>query len=526
MSANRLRFVWPALCVLLAASLVASNIYWRKKARSRTATVSAPAGKKPKPAFDKRDTAYLRALAAELGYQKETPLVPEDATRLSAYDRITLNKYWAASTDRSPETFLRRDFEPKQRVAATLGAQVTANLEQPFTQLRYEITNNTERSLPAPIIFDQVRWDSAEALVEQQGFRQIADEIERAIAIWRFVCANRVFGDPPTEGKEEHDVLKFLGIYGYGYCDDTARAVATLADLSGLKGRVWAVEGHIVSEVQAGGRWRMLDADQQAYFHRANDPRDLLGVEELSADAANFQHLVSFRGASEYNPKYAECIRTRENNKIDEGGTSGHRLQATLRGGERMVFTNYNWGRYFLGKYPAPPPRLFNGYFSYTFHPRDLQTVSGKISVAPEGSGFRLTNPGRETATVRLALAYPFPAVGGLVQGQLNLVKGTASARLEDPEHDRIVYPPMGRPLRIDLDNFVSVLANTPTYEYALVIVLEPDAAVEVASLSAITDFQCSALPLVPWKQGANAFRAHFAEGIDAKAFTLEVATK
>jgi len=524
MPANRLRFVWPALCLLLVGGLVYSTIYWQKKLRAATAQAAKKA--KPKAIFDKRDTAYLRALAATLGYEKEPPLKPEDATRLSAYDRIELNKYWALANGGEPATFLTRHFEPTQRSKPSLGPTMQATLDAPFTQLRYEITNKSERTLPAPILFGVDRWDSPEALVAQAGFKNIADEVERAVAIWRFVCAHRVFGDPPTEGKEEHDVLKFLGIYGYGFCDDTARAVAMLAELSGLKGRVWALEGHIVSEVMAGGRWRMLDADQQAYFHKRGAPTEIFGVEELAADRANFDALLSFRGVGDYPRKYMDCFLTRENNKIDEGGTAEHRLQPTLRGGERMTFTNYNWGRYFLGKYPAPPPRFFNGCFTYFFHPRDLVAVSGKMNSEAIEGGHRLTNQGSETAAARLDFAYPFPTVGGVIQGTLTTTAGKASARLEDPEHDRVIYPDLGGNLRISLDRFIGVLANTPTYRYTLLFILEPGASVEVRGLQFESDFQHSALPLVPLKPGVNEFRAHFPEGSDAASFELEIATK
>ena len=524
MPANRLRFVWPTLCLLLIGGLVYSTIYWQKKLRAATAQAEKKA--KPKAVFDKRDTAYLRALAATLGYEKDPPFKPEDATRLSAYDRIELNKYWAMTNGSEPATFLTRHFEPTQRSKPPLAPTMQIALEAPFTQLRYEITNKSERTLPAPILYTKDRWDSPEALVAQAGFNNITNEVERAVAIWRFVCEHRVFGDPPTEGKEEHDVLKFLGIYGYGFCDDTARAVVTLAELCGLKGRVWALEGHIVSEVMAGGRWRMLDADQQAYFSKRGAPLEIFGVEELAADRANFDVRLSFRGVGDYPRKYMDCFLTRENNKIDEGGTAEHRLQPTLRGGERMTFTNYNWGRYFLGKYPTPPPRLFNGYFTYFFHPRDLVAVSGKVNSEGIKGGHRLTNQGSETATARLDLTYPFPVVGGVIHGTLTTTAGKASARLEDSEHDRVIYPNLSSDLRISLDRFVSVLANTPTYRYALLLILEPGASVDVRGLQLESDFQCSALPLVLLKQVANEFRAHFPEGGDAKSFEVEIATK
>jgi len=126
--------------------------------------------------------------------------------------------------------------------------------------------------------------------------------------------------------------------------------------------------------------------DQQAYFHRPGAPLDILGVEELSADRSAFDHLVSFRSATDYPPKYIDCFLSKENNKIAGGGNADHKIEPNLRGGEQMTFANYNWGRYFLGKYPNPPPRFYNGTFTYRFT-RAISPKAAKASRVNQSKG-------------------------------------------------------------------------------------------------------------------------------------------
>jgi hypothetical protein len=520
---NRFRFVWPVLCALLIAALAISTNYWRKKLRAATAQVAKKP--KPKPVFDKRDTGYFRALGLMHGYEVKQPINPEDAARLAAFDRIELNKYWMMAYGRGPTTFPTRAVAFTSQTNVPLAPTIQLPIDEPFTHYRYELTNISDRTLVAPILFQQDRWDSAEALVAQAGFKAIPDEVDRAIAIWRYVCERRVFGDPPTEGSEEHDVLKFLGIYGYGFCDDTARAVATLGELSGLRGRVWSLDGHVVAEVMAGGRWRMLDADQQAYFHRAGAPQDLLGVEELAADRSTFDHCISFDGVNQYSQKFMDCFLTRENNELDQAGTSEHRLQPVLRAGERMALTNYNWGNYFLGKYPTPPPRFYNGSFTYAFHPSHLSSGVGKIAAEQFEGGHRLSNQGSETATATLEFAYPFPIVGGAIHWDLT-VKGNAGLRVEDREHDRIIFADFAKASKVNLDRFTSVLTSSPTYRYTVTLNLEPGAIVELRKFEVVSDFQFAPLALVNLRPGANEFHAYFPEGTEPSSFELVIATK
>jgi len=523
MPPNRLRFLWPALCALLLLALIGSTVHWQKQLR-----IARQKPKKPprQPAFDKRDAAYFQALAALRGYQLKPPLLGADAARLAAYDRMEVNKQWAIARNAEPTTFSTRDPEFTQRTTLPLAPTMQFELAQPFEHYRYELVNKSDRTLPAPILFQDDRWDSATEMVARAGFKSIADEAERAVAIWRFVCPRRVYGEPPTEGAEEHDATKFFACYGYGFCDDSARALATLAELSGLKSRVWELGGHVVAEVMANGHWRMLDADQQAYFHRAGAPLDILGVEELAADRAGFTHIVSFRDVNEYPPKYIASFLSPQDNKISGGGSAAHRLEPVLRAGERMTFTNYNWGRYFLGKYPTPPPRFYNGTFTYAFRARDLTGAAGQLTSEPIENGWRLRNDTDKVVSVELPFSYPFPIVGGLIAGTATVAQGAAQLRLEDADHRRTQLLELRDRIRIDLDHFVAILTSDPTYHYSISFTLGPGTVLELRDFKVLSDFQFARLALLPLAVGANEFHAHFPDKSDPAAFEFSVAWK
>jgi hypothetical protein len=299
--------------------------------------------------------------------------------------------------------------------------------------------------------------------------------------------------------------------------------LATLAELSGLKSRIWELDGHVVADVMAGGRWRMLDADQQAYFHKPGAPMDILGVEELAADRAAFAHIASFRNVLEYPPKYREAFLSKEGNKVTAGGTSAHRIDAVLRAGEQIAFSNYNWGRYFLGKYPTPPPRFYNGTFTYSFHPRDFSKVPTGFTNEPVEGGFRLSNPSDEAVSIELPFSYPFPIVGGLVEGNSKVVKGAAQFRVEDSEHQRFFSTDLPEGIRFNLDYFVAVLTAGPTHRFSIVFTLGPQAVVELRDLKVTSDFQFANVALLPLAGGENQFQAYFPESSKAQDFEFTV---
>lgn len=525
MSPSRFRFVWPALCGLLVAGLAVSTVHWKKQLRVATENAKKKAKQPKQPPFDKRDAAFFRELAALRSYQK-LPLGGEDAAKLAAYDRIELNKQWALGRDTQPHTVATRDQPLTELATLPLTAEMKLPLATTPALYRYELTNVSDSSRLAPVVYARDRWDTPAAMVETAGFKAITDETERAIAIWRYVCPRRVFGDPPTEGTEEHDVLKFLACYGYGFCDDSARAVAALAELSGMKSRVWELDGHVVAEIMAGGEWRMFDADQQAYFHRADAPKEILGVEDLAGGGqAAFEHMVSFRDAKEYNPKYRDCFLSRDNNKVSTGGTSASTLETTLRPGEKMAFTNFNWGRYFLGKFPTPPPRYYNGTFTYPVRANDFTKASNGVIAEAMEKGVRLRNSGGEAGSITLVCSYPFPIVGGLIAGTPRLVKGSGQLRVEDADHGREFLEPIRDRIHFDLDHFVAVLTSNPTNTFTISFSLSPGTELELTDFVVQSDFQFAQAALLPLTAGENLFHAFLPEKVKAEDFKLTVSS-
>ncbi|WP_197995713.1 transglutaminase-like domain-containing protein [Gimesia algae] len=103
---------------------------------------------------------------------------------------------------------------------------------------------------------------------------------EKSIAIWKFLVDWRYHYDPAEQGDELHDPVKFLNVYGYGFCDDCATNFMVLARKAGLQSRVWGLSGHVVAETFYDGRWHMFDPDHKVFYR--NRQGVIAGVEELA----------------------------------------------------------------------------------------------------------------------------------------------------------------------------------------------------------------------------------------------------
>ncbi len=97
----------------------------------------------------------------------------------------------------------------------------------------------------------------------------------KAIAIWDYVVKSRYHFHPAEEdgdnkGDENHDPVKFLSVYGYGYCDDAAKTIAGLARAAGMTARIYGMQLHVIAEIQFAGGWHLFDADHEIYFRMAD----------------------------------------------------------------------------------------------------------------------------------------------------------------------------------------------------------------------------------------------------------------
>ncbi|MBI4622953.1 MAG: transglutaminase domain-containing protein, partial [Verrucomicrobia bacterium] len=195
---------------------------------------------------------------------------------------------------------------------------------------------------------------------------------DKALAIWRFLVDNRYHDAPAHQDIEMHDPVRFLNVYGYGFCDDSATNFMVLAGQAGLKARVWGLSGHVVPEAWFEGGWRMLDPDGKIYYLE-DDGHAIAGVKTLEQrpDLIHKYPSPYYTNAEKLIAIYCSA----DDNKLAEGyrkrSEAVHTMAFTLRPGESLTRHHDNWGVYFTSHSSAREPRntarehFGNGTFAF-----------------------------------------------------------------------------------------------------------------------------------------------------------------
>lgn len=142
---------------------------------------------------------------------------------------------------------------------------------------------------------------------------------------WRFISSLTLNGVPLTQNTWQHVPEVFTNSIGSGYCDDEAAVLASVWNSLGFTSRCWILEGHIVPEVYASGRWQMYDPSLKVFYR--NDKGEVASVTEL-AENPDYVLRLPFSRASENpfsaafaNSEYiASLYQSTENNAILEFG--------------------------------------------------------------------------------------------------------------------------------------------------------------------------------------------------------------
>ena len=499
----------PLIAAAVVAALAVAGFgvasHFRKRAKGPEKKARAPLAEKRLSPVERR---YLELLAKQLGIPKAEHWNTEEMIPLLVRLNQERNGLLTPRTDPARTPWL---LPPPRRLPSR---ELTGASAKPFDlasgrlpalppnarEYQYAITNVSAAPARMPILHAGPRWDRFDALLETSGLRGITDEVDRAIGVWRFVAERRVHGQPVTEGDEEHDLIKYLACYGYGFCDDSAQAVAVLADGCGLKARIRGLGGHVVPEIFAGGQWRMFDPDFAVYFHADGDPRAVFGVDELARDRKAFTHVRALGAGGPYDKDYADLFSTTEDN-IDWPlrGTRDHRIEHRMAPGERVVFSNFNWGRYFLGAFPDRPPRFYNGYFEVPLS-RESFTPENDVIVTTQGQEFAARNSSDEPRAITCTFDSPFPIVGGEIS---ELPKGV-SLHWADRNGQRAVPIINGVAA---LDAFVAQLAPQPTRTLVIKLSVPPQRAITFGpNLKLTVDFQFAEAVLLKLGTSAATF--------------------
>jgi len=255
------------------------------------------------------------------------------------------------------------DADAAYRVAAPAG--------RAFAQPGLALRNLDDRAAVAVTLVQQDRPDftSKEAMLASILKPGMSDE-QKAIAIWQFLRDWRYHFYPAEAQDEIHDPVKFLCVYGYGFCDDCATNFAILCRAAGLRARAWGLGGHVVGEAFFDNGWRMFDPDHEVYYRNAAGA--IASVEELAAHpeiiTATPRDPTGYDSAA-----LAKLYTTTEDNAVIERTdyAADHRLVMVLQPGDEAVFDSAPGRLCHIVAFPEQPlpPVVGNGRLTRRLSP-------------------------------------------------------------------------------------------------------------------------------------------------------------
>jgi len=202
---------------------------------------------------------------------------------------------------------------------------------------------------------------------------------EKALALWSALATWRHHDVAAAAGLEASDPVKLLGVYGFGFCNDVAHALAALLEQAGVRARVVAWNEHTVVEARLDGRWCLLDADRERIYRTR------------SGQLASVADVFARRATSAFSPA-AEVPVDRERfdlayprganrSYLRPLGATKHALRPVLEPSDAVTFDLMR-GDHFVDRFsverpPGWPIRFGSGTLSRAFAATDHDGCRG-----------------------------------------------------------------------------------------------------------------------------------------------------
>ena len=304
---------------------------------------------------------------------------------------------------------------------------------QPNLSLTIENTGKRPIVNPRIITNEKRRWWRIEEIIKE-ATAGAKTELEKALFIWHFVFKNRHHDAPIFRKAELHDPVKMLNLYGGGLCDDSAWVTVGLWHSAGLNKEkiggdpmLIGHHGHVSAEAFANGAPRYLDPDLGAFY------LDLENERPASHAAVVRDHHLARRDFG-YGPLFRTWKRGDSTATLfgrDDSRTcrsvTGHRMDMTLRPGEKMV---YRWDN--IGKIACNhrDKRRFWGNSLHVYKPRlDKKAYRGGVSsekailpVDPNDGDGKLAGASKNAHLV-YEMRSPYVVCGGRVKTRFHGLK-------------------------------------------------------------------------------------------------------
>lgn len=383
---------------------------------------------------------------------------------------------------------------------------------QPNVSLTIANTGRAAVVNPWIVIGDRGNWRTLDEMLAE-ALRGAKTDQDKVYLIWDFVRRNRHHDDPIYHHDELHDPVRFLCIYGGGLCDDAGSNGSALyhragftAERVGRDPKVRCLHGHMMCEVFLDGNYQFMDIDEDVFY------LDRENRKPVSGDAVARDHDLA-RRELHYGPPATSWTTSQAAASLfgDDDGTtrrivSGHRMDLSLRPGERLVYRWDNCGKLATGA----PGRKFRywGNSKLIFEPlldKDYALCCEKAAeVTAVDGGIAGRAPG---ACLVYAVRSPYTICGGKVAAEFRLDRAGDRAALafsldgRSWKEVRSGERPGELTLQADLDGLLEVHQRPPKRAYYIRVGL---AGARLEALRIETDVVASPLALPRLRLGRN----------------------
>ena len=372
---------------------------------------------------------------------------------------------------------------------------------------------------PQLIVNGEKGWFSADAILQEVGTATMSDR-DKAVALWRFMVDNRFHGLPLHHKNELNDPVRYLNVYGYGFCGNSAKSLVELAEKAGLPGRVWGLEGHVVAEIKYDGSWHLFDPDGEIYYLE-DDGTTIAGLETLEQRpdiVRKYPTKIYPEGTEKIIPDFYSS--TANNQLVQIGSRDGeppHTMAYSLRPGESLMRSWDNWGLYFASEFLQQAVNYGNGRFIFQpIFERELYQkgahLSSGLTVLQE-DGKSVLSPAssdlKGVLSYRFQSPYPYLAANLEFKGTILEGGSIAAAFSRDGQAwQTIAHFEPGKELAaaLPLRGFFPNGHGTPLYEYwiRLTLVSGPAGPTSLRSVRYTSDIQLAPHALPTLKEGSN----------------------
>ncbi|MGD8238331.1 MAG: putative Ig domain-containing protein [Armatimonadota bacterium] len=415
---------------------------------------------------------------------------------------------------------------------------------QPNVSLTIENTGDAPVVNPKLIVNDRRDWGTVRSIMREFTRGAESDE-EKAYLIWQGMRENTYHDLPLFPGRELHDPVKMLNVYGLGLCDDVGGCACSLYSAAGIRRprapRLRVLGGHLQGEPWIEGDFRLLDIDRDVFYLDRENERP------VSSDALARDHDLARREVH-YGPVFRGWDSSARGSAVfgaDDRDmrrlAAGHTMRMTLRPGEKVVF---RWDH--IGKAPFAPswpppnrqppargrlstqpeepflPRFF-GNSKFIYEPRlDVETLADGTeshsdivaATAPEHAG-RFAG-GSQDAHLTYRIETPYVICGGRIEAQFHGLADddsfSASISVDGETWEELwrASGPGSVTLARDTDDLLHV--HEPPAEYSYLVRIGLHSAAEghganLCSLKIATDVMAAPLSLPGLRLGDNAVR-------------------